>query len=389
MRHFLRGLALVSLSTLSACSGSEGGNSQGTPSGPGFSAEAVASLTATGVGKYIGVAEPTGSTPECDAATSGCTSPGATTYEFDSNDGPICLWGTNFTASIKDRGSDNLLIFLEGGGACWTGFCGSAKPETTRGMPQSGVLDANTTTNALASWNVLYVPYCDGSVFSGDNELPDTGPAGQTTRHHRGLRNLTAALDLAKSHFPNPARIVLAGSSAGGFGTIMGTGVTRLLYPNTPLIVFNDSGLGLTPPGATFDIIKADWKFTQFIPADCVGCDAETTKVIAWGLRADPTLRAAGFSAYNDAVITLFLGITADAFRTMLLERTGQVQSEFPDRFKRFLINGEAHTTLMVNNNPTPGTGLAGYYDEYDGIKISDWTRAFVDDSDAWVEHLQ
>ena len=52
--------------------------------------------------------------------------------------------------------------------------------------------------NPFADYDIVYVPYCDGSVFTGDATV-DYG--GVTTYHH-GLRNLTVAVDALVENFP-------------------------------------------------------------------------------------------------------------------------------------------------------------------------------------------
>ena len=60
-----------------------------------------------------------------------------------------------------------------------------------------------------------------------------------------GLRNLTAALDVSKATFPEPTKILLAGSSGGGFGTVIAAILVRIMYPGVPLVIMNDSGIGV------------------------------------------------------------------------------------------------------------------------------------------------
>lgn len=373
------------LLSATACSSSDSGQAAGDgaapSSGPGLSASAIHDLEATGVNQYIGKAKPVNQT------TTGDT----TVYDFDSKDGPICLWGDPYHAVIRDAKSENLLIYLEGGGACWSALC-QANTTASTAIPGTGILDNKATTNVVASWNVVYVPYCDGSVFSGDNELQATGgPAGGTqTRYHHGVKNLTAVLDLAKATFPNPKRILLAGSSAGGYGTIIGTALTRFEYPHTDLIVFNDAGLGLSNQKdlTTYNQIKAEWKFDQYIPASCTECqNGNQTALIAWGLRNDPTLKVSGFSSYGDAVIGgVFLKMAAADFKQLLLDTTDAVHSEFPTRFERFFINGGDHTSLILNQATT---SLWGYLTPAQGLTVSDFTKAFVNGSPDWKDHLE
>jgi hypothetical protein len=392
----LLGLGLTT--SLVACSSSDnkggggnnlnsdgGGSGGGGATTPGFNAATVKELEATNVGKYIGVNTP----------TSNSTTAGITSYEYDAKGGagPVCLWGDSYRVLVRDASSDNLLIYLEGGGACWTGFCAAnTQADVTKSFGATGILDNQATTNALATWNVVYVPYCDGSVFSGDNDVPNPTPAAgeTTTRHQRGLRNLTAGIDLAKAQFPNAKRIVLAGSSAGGYGTLTGTGLVRLEYPTTPLIVFNDAGLGLSNPTdpTMFATLQTDWQFEQFVPPSCTECaGGHLTQLIAWGLKNDPTLRVAGFSSYNDGVIGgVFLKMAGPDFKALLLQQTGLVHDAYPTRFERFFIDGAGHTTLIANT-ATPGGG--GYNTPIEGESVATWTRDFVDGNADWKDHLE
>ena len=99
------------------------------------------------------------------------------------------------------------------------------------------------------------MPYCDGSTFGGDNDVNDeTFPFGPT-RHHRGLRNASAGMDVAGEMFPDAKQITVMGHSAGGVGAAaFAPFLARFVFgnENTKLTVYNDAGpiavnLG-TPP---------------------------------------------------------------------------------------------------------------------------------------------
>lgn len=356
--------------------GSDGGGSDAGPKSR-MSASALAELHDKGVDKYIGVAKPV-------SHTAGTTA-GQEVYEFDPADGPKCLWGANFHAVVRDKGSDNLLIYLEGGGACWSSLCSANETASSAIAPVGLLNDGAASTSVVADWNVVYVPYCDGSVFSGDNDFVDMttmGHVGQT-RYHHGLRNLTAAVDLAKSLYPDAKRILLAGSSAGGYGTLTGTGVVRIEFPETDLQVFNDSGLGLSNQMdlTNYNQIKAEWKFDQFIPDSCTECQSgQQTAIIGWGFKNDKTLKASAFSSYGDSVIAgFFLKLAAPDFKALLLEKTGEVHDAYPDRFERFFIEGTQHTSLIAGFDSTK----VGNY------TIADHTRAMVEGSSDWKDTLE
>lgn len=336
--------------------------------GIGFDAAARDELVAAGADKYLGKFEPSKvlSYPLFDA------------YEFEpSDDGPTCLYGSPFHVSVRDVGSNDLLIYLQGGGACWSDIC-AANEDASLGVMPIAWTDADRDRNPpLAGFNVVFVAYCDGSVFSGDNVV--RAPDGSVERRHRGLANLSAALDVARSHYPSPRRIVLAGSSAGGYGTIVGTIVTRLAYPHTPLFVMNDAGPGVTNPDdpSLMNGAKNEWKAMEIVPESCQGCveSGQLTSVVDWTLTHDTSLRVATFCAQEDAIIgNVFLGMKGPEFGQVLLSETGKVHAHHPGRYERFLWAGGAHTAV-----------LAGYYDlEIDGTSLLEYIEAMLDHRPEW-----
>jgi hypothetical protein len=72
------------------------------------------------------------------------------------------------------------------------------------------------------------------------------------------VQNLSAAVTAMRAAFPNPGMIVVSGYSAGGYGTFAGYGVTRVAYPDTPIVTFNDSGPGLQNPDDAVNIAERD-----------------------------------------------------------------------------------------------------------------------------------
>ena len=85
--------------------------------------------------------------------------------------------------------------------------------------------------NPFADYSIVYMPYCDGSVFGGDNDVVDPSFPPGPVRYHRGLRNASAGMDLAKATFPHASRITVAGSNGAGgsnsatnsIGSVLGT----------------------------------------------------------------------------------------------------------------------------------------------------------------------
>ena len=375
-------LAVLASLGLAACGGSTSDDGAADASPPpdytdpkaGFDDAATQELVAMGYAKYFGKFTPS-KVDDTEAYT---------LYTFDPDTkGPICMQGAPFKMSTRPGSSDDLIFYMQGGGACWTGMC-QASTQTAGGPYPIGWTDGDTTRNPLGAFNLVSLGYCDGSVFSGENEVPDKdNGAPDGIRYHHGVQNLSAALDVAKRVFPNPRRIVLAGSSAGGYGTILGSAMIRLVYPKVDIFVIDDAGPGLTNPStpSMWATIDKEWNLAPRIPAECTECkDGELTHLVAWELTHDPTLKFAQFSSYEDLVIGQgFLQMTGPDFKALLLKYTGQVHDAFPDRYERYLIAGDAHTALM-----------AGYYDtKVNGVGLPEWTRRMLAGEAGWTDELQ
>jgi hypothetical protein len=351
----------------------------------GLNSRAAAELVDAGVNKYTGDFSPLVSQDIGD---------GWTKHTFDpaAGDGPICIAGTPYSVFTKAGDPHKLMIFLQGGGACWQDFynCNvlseaqEPPPDVAMGIWSDKFRDGkHTAVNPVKNWSVVYLPYCDGSVFSGDNAVFDPafgaaiGAPQAIVRFHRGLRNATAGIDVAKSTFPRAKKILVAGSSAGGVGAVsFAPFLARFAYGNrVDLSVFNDAG-----PVAInlLDVVgiqarAADWQFGQFYPASCTDCDdqGQGTAIIKWRLDNDSTIREAFYSTDGDSTNRFFLKVPTQAmYRQLILSEHGQLNAAHPFRYKRFVRSGDdSHTALQTD---------LFYLGEVNRVRLYRWTTAFL-----------
>lgn len=361
----------------------------------GLDRKAKQELIQSGVTKYVGEFAP---------AFSIDVGQGWTKHTFDPglDDGPICVTGSPYSVFTKAQNPKKLLIMLQGGGACWQNFynCNLFSEAQEPPPPPVGIWSESVDTgaevipNPIGDWSIVYMPYCDGSVFSGDNAVvdpvfqafieatfglpPGTGPQ---IRFHRGLRNVTAGIDVARSMFRKAKTIMLAGSSAGGVGAVgFAPFLVRMAYGNkTNLMVFNDAG-----PVAVnlFDVGNvlaraADWRFGQFYPASCTDCDdvGQGTAIVKWRLDHDGTIRESFYSTDGDLTNRFFLQVpTQELYRNLIVTEHGLLHDAHPNRYKRFIRSGDdSHTALQ-----TP----LFYVGEANGVPLHEWVGAFVDHKD-------
>ncbi|MEM9255567.1 MAG: pectin acetylesterase-family hydrolase [Pseudomonadota bacterium] len=351
---------------LAACSDSDNNNNDGSDDGGVEPAGQFQELVDQGVTRYVGLYSPMATSQEGDVVN----------HDFAEGDGPLCLDGSRYTMATRDEGSEDLLILLQGGGACWFTFC-SATESAGTGIPAAGILDPANPDNPLAGVNTAYLPYCDGGLHASDADV-DSDNDGLIDRYHRGLHNLSAGLDVTVRAFPAPSRIVLAGISGGGYGTIFALPLVRQLYPDTPIEVINDSGLGITRP-ADPDFnneILEYWNIGAFFPESCPDCvpQGDAVEFLDWQLGQDPGLRLGLMSYAQDFVIgTFFLGIGGPAFEQEMRTTTGELEQRNPDRVRSFIRAGDSHTFL--------GSDLTL---SVEGLSISDWVDGLINDTDDW-----
>ena len=359
-------LPILAVTCLAGATGCSDNNSPGAT--VGTASAPFQELIDQGVTRYLGAYTPMLSESDGDLVN----------HRFGGGDGPLCLDGSEYTMATRDLGSDELVIFLQGGGACWSTLC-LATENAGKGIPKAGLLDPDLANNPVASWNTVYLPYCDGGLHGSDVDSDSDGD-GQNDRFQRGLHNLSASLDVAVDTFPAPKRILLTGISGGGFGTTFALPLVRALYPGVPIELINDSGLGILRPGEP-GFIRArlkEWNSEAFIPASCetcIGSDGHTTDLHKWKLEQDNNLRLSLMSYTQDPVIAVtFAQVGLDVFEEELKTELADLRSAYPKRLQTFVRDAISHTFLLSDTSLTAG-----------GITVLDWVTAMLEDSDDWV----
>lgn len=361
MKSYILFFQIILLYVFYGCS--DNGNSEPEPQQTPFQ-----ELFDQGIDKYVGQFEP---------ATSSVSSPGVTQYIFTGEDGPVCFTGNEFSMFTRDGSSNNLLIFLQGGGFCAPDVCAAVDV----GIPffPVGILNPQDAQNPVADYDVGYLPYCDGTAFMGDNDVDSDGD-GTSDRFFRGLQNLSASLDVIVRQYPNPEKIVIAGNSAGGFAVHAALPLVRLLYPEVPIYVINDSGVGILDPGG-MNTLLTYWNADVFFPPscdDCIGDDGNLTGLHAYQLEEDTNVKMAYISSKQDETIAMTLSGGGASLETQLLEAASELNTQFPDRFNSMIDNGDQHTYIMRTFDAPVG-----------GVPVRDWVSAMINNTSEWISIVE
>ncbi len=234
--------------------------------------------------------------------------------------------------------SKNLVVYFEGGGACWDDFSCTfpiadglppALPQTfvpqvppnTHPASYSGIFDDTQAANPVKDWSFVYIPYCTGDVHSGsaDRTYKSVGnPVFQLPQdtpfdiHHGGFDNFMVVLDWMRKNADKPEQILVAGSSAGGYGASTNFPWVQRAFPKAKMAVLADASQGvLSPP---FDVITpgrnswnpqlAPWVFGSNVNAVASG------SILSTAAKALPDVRVGQFTTQFDAVQIQFYALS-------------------------------------------------------------------------------
>jgi hypothetical protein len=191
---------------------------------------------------------------------------------------PICSKGTPWVYFVKRGTNNKLLVYYQGGGACWDYltcaalpvYKDSTGPNDNPANYHSGFADLSNPDNPFRDWNAVFVPYCTGDVHWGDSvytHVSPYDPKDSITIHHKGRVNAAVAEKWAREHFVDPDEVFVTGSSAGAYGAILNSVYYQEnVYPSTRFAVLGDAGNGVI----TQDFLQNDiskWGVEKTLPS--------------------------------------------------------------------------------------------------------------------------
>ncbi len=318
-------------------------------------------------------------------------------------DGAKCRNGSPTGFGIRPQtGSDKLVIYLEGGGACFNGTTCGISPtifgsvafgawENTSGA--AGIFDANNTENPVKDWNMVYVPYCSGDIHAGNASKVDV-PGGVSPKDQEfvGYNNIYLDLKRIIPTFPGLSKVLLTGISAGGFGAAYNYERVAQAFCPTPVVLVDDSG----PPMSDAYIApclqsrwRTLWGLKGTLPADCPECSGSDgggiVNYVDYIGNKYPNARLGLISSTRDAVISLFFGYgkndcqNIDGIASSVdgnvyaagLEDLRTNHMNHPGQWGTYFVDSTTHTYLL-------GPGF--YSTTVQSKKLSKWLGDVVND---------
>lgn len=288
------------------------------------------------------------------------------TWTYHQVPGTKCLDGkpAGFGVSMNPA-STKLMIYLEGGGACFNAACDFTAFSIPFVPPADGIFSRTNPVNPVGTWNMIYVPYCSGDIHGGDNDAM----LGGKLRYFHGYSNITTFLEQWVPSFPGVDTVLVTGISAGGFGAGLNVEqVADAFGPSRQYDLVDDSGPPLSNqviPPCLQQIFRNEWGLDKTVLAAC-GADCPDQNDFARGWIAHvakryPKLRAGVFSNAWDSIIRTYMGagwgngqynncagtstiVPAQTYENDLLA----LRATYSTRISTYYVSGIGHTVLRL-----------------------------------------
>lgn len=302
--------------------------------------------------------------------------------------GTGCAHDSTFAFRVRPGLPDKVMIFLNGGGACWR-----AQECDPRGKPtytmtsdsandasvRSGIFDVANPANPLRDFTMVFVPYCTGDVHLGTREVEyeshDARGAPRTfTVRHGGGANVEAVLDWVYTNLRSPRIVFVTGVDAGAVPSPVIAAKVARHYPRARVVQLGDAAGGYH--AASVPHLLAGWGATEYLQDDAAfrsldSADFSFERLYVASARAAPRIHFAQVNTVEDATQFYFLsllGIRGTPLVKLLATDLAEVRAGVP-WFRTYTAPGKVHTILRSN---------AMYSTTVDGVLFRDWLEGLV-----------
>jgi cysteine-rich repeat protein len=312
-------------------------------------------------------------------------------------------------ALLISPGTEDLVFFMEGGWVCfdYADCAGLLTQPAIGGMPRRALgsvdvgnrpslLDyfdsSNSWTgtifarddpdNAFRDFTFVYDMECTADLYAGDAVV--TSAQGLNI-HHKGHANIVSFLGRVAATWPEPTRLVVTGSSGGGFGSLINYDTFRQFWPNQKkMYLIDDSGPVLAAAAFPTDGMPVMdgwslWNVPSALGDICPECHDDFSLIYSALERWYPNDRKSVLSHLDDPTIERG---TPPADFAAAMSTTASTALE-PSRWKWFYSSPRGHTFIA---------GLAGATRTADimttatsaGVPLHAFLQEQLSDSPSW-----
>lgn len=301
-----------------------------------------------------------------------------------------CSDGSEYAFFVRPASAESLLVYFQGGGACWRGEnCDRSRQLTYDPVVdedddparwRAGIFDLENPENPFREYSMVFVPYCTGDVHLGNRvvtyDVPatDTSEPSQVTIRHKGYVNAMAVLEWVFANFDAPSTVFVSGSSAGSIPSPVYAGLIADRYRKARIASLADASGGYR--GDSIRVTLDTWGTAEVLPEyreyRGVAADSLTFQLFftATGKR-HPDLTLTEFNTAGDAVQVFFLQL-AGVEGPRLLDLIDSNQTDIRraiTNYRVFTAGGVDHTILA---------SATFYSFQVDGRRFRDWVDALA-----------
>ncbi len=310
--------------------------------------------------------------------------------------------GSEYHIYIKKASSNNLCIFLSGGGVAWNEYMAdrpisggavisglpnyywnNLRPLTRIMNINNGITEIGNPFNPFDDWNFIIITYATGDFHVGGSDFKYISESGEEKIiHFNGLKNFEAGMNRGKEFFDNPEKLLIAGDSAGAFAVpALTPRILENYYPDC---------LDITLLSDSAQLLYSDWKKTAKdiwgAPNDIYSALSSENITLDWYKRlyaeyggrltylyASSTRDYLLSAYYNDVINHKYKSepLIQDEFHKKMREMLGQLK-DITSRFGLFIYrwpalqmpSGTVHTCVRHKRF---------YLKNLSGISMADW----------------
>jgi len=276
----------------------------------------------------------------------------------------ICSDGSAYSFFVRPGDPDKLMVYFEGGGACWfRKNCDTTLQPTYKvnlaGQnldDARGIFDFSRQDNPFANYTIVYAPYCSGDVHLGRTDRsypPETGQTSDLIIRHRGFTNTEAVLDWTYGNVTSPQTVFVTGSSAGSIPSPFYAYAIGERYKDARIVQLGDGSGGYRRrdganlPHTEWQTVKELQKSPAYSDIDDKTFNYEELYIRA--AKARPDIQFAAYDAAEDAIQKQFLalsGVKDVGLLELISANQADIRAAAPG-FRSFIAGGDSHTVLM------------------------------------------
>jgi hypothetical protein len=236
--------------------------------------------------------------------------------------------------------------------------------------------------NPVSDWNHVYITYCTGDIFLGNN-VKDYGEETGVF-HHKGAANTRAVMEWVYAQVESPDKVLTTGSSAGALGSMIWAPHIMNHYNEADHDYFGDSFVGILTD-VQWDGGHENWKmagaFPDFVPGMKEIAQGSYrpnlgAEILLANAKWKPTASFAQYTSNADAVQVLFYLIgygTAD-WTELMRGQMEKIGSSGTVNTHWYIAGGDAHCSLIYEDF---------YTIESEGVMLHDYFGDVLDRSKA------